>query len=493
SGRSGTSEEWASVEEGERRASNCATRHAKHLAPPHRLPTLLSLCPRTPAAGAVADRGNSPVEVGGFAARPPTRLAIFSHSQQLFRDPAVNGKEPLCPPPLSTLRCLRGTTPVPPATRSPLSISRSAFSLSSTRRQPSPLSSMEGPNLCCSLYRALALDPVPVMGEELYVPGAEGVNLKSLREDTLHLCSSHRFNFRRAVAELIATLGDAALLGDRPGLAQVLFLERRCARAPTRSPKPTRRATPPRAAGRTRRRLAREKPDARLDSCGLTKPEPAAAAHRWLIRTERATPSAATRVGVSDRTPRACPAYTRTGRASLTSLLKQRPLTVVDQFNSWQTKAHAQTEAGRRKAAGRHHHRRAPGRDNFSALYVIGRRIALPAPEYGNRLFGEAAGARPDRPGSSAGDLPRAPPRPCGPSKRGVIDPRWNALDAMSSWFERRIKIRACTRGVVQPRRRPPEDRVRRADVAVRYSNTLPRSASHRETTKTKRRSVTFS
>ncbi|KAK2814509.1 hypothetical protein Q5P01_000308 [Channa striata] len=47
----------------------------------------------------------------------------------------------------------------------------------------------------------------------------------------------------------------------------------------------------------------------------------------------------------------------------------------------------------------------------------------------------------------------------------------------MSSWFERRIKIRACTRGVVQPRRRPPEDRVRRADVAVRYSNTLPRSA----------------
>ncbi|KAK2814508.1 hypothetical protein Q5P01_000307 [Channa striata] len=309
----------------------------------------LSLCPRTPAAGAVADRGNSPVEVGGFACGAHQRgLAIsLALSQQLFRDPAGERKGAFVPAasvdtPLSSRH---HPGPLPPPVS--LSISRSAFSLSSTRRQPSPLSSMEGPNLCCSLYRALALDPVPVMGEELYVPGAEGVNLKSLREDTLHLCSSHRFNFRRAVAaELIATLGDE-----------------RCSWRPVADPAPE-----------------RELPQ---------------------VRARRVLVYQIERLG-------ACPAYTyRSGRLSL-RCSKQRPLTVVDQFNFV---ADRRPTLKQKPGDGRLPDAITidafPGRDNFSALYVIGRRIALPAPEYGNRLFGEAVALGLIDPGSSAKAISR--------------------------------------------------------------------------------------
>lgn len=79
--------------------------------------------------------------------------------------------------------------------------------------------------------------------------------------------------------------------------------------------------------------------------------------------------------------------YVYRNRPSHFGCTEERPLTVVDQFNfvgqsgqfrSWEGLPSAITI------------KMFPGRDNFSVLYVIGRKLAIPVPEYGNRMFGEA-------------------------------------------------------------------------------------------------------
>ncbi|TNN46266.1 hypothetical protein EYF80_043546 [Liparis tanakae] len=64
----------------------------------------------------------------------------------------------------------------------------------------------------------------------------------------------------------------------------------------------------------------------------------------------------------------------------------ERPSTVVDQFN-FCSRDHLGSLEGVPSSITIAMY---PGRENFSALYVINSRLAIPVPEYGNRLFGEA-------------------------------------------------------------------------------------------------------
>ncbi|KAK2812680.1 hypothetical protein Q5P01_000981 [Channa striata] len=160
-------------------------------------------------------------------------------------------------------------------------------------------------------------DPVAGHGRRTVRARAEGVNLKSLREDTLHLCSSHRFNFRRRRSRADRHARDERCSCDRPGLAQVLFLERRCARADevAKADTPAHAAA---GAGRTRRRLARKSRGRQARFLWAYEPEPAAAAAQVADpHRARATPVRATRVGVSDRTPSLPRLYAYRSRLSL--------------------------------------------------------------------------------------------------------------------------------------------------------------------------------
>lgn len=53
--------------------------------------------------------------------------------------------------------------------------------------------------LCCSIFKALSLDPAPVLGDALYVPGAEGVRLAEVKNFTEYTCPDHRFNFTNSL------------------------------------------------------------------------------------------------------------------------------------------------------------------------------------------------------------------------------------------------------------------------------------------------------
>ncbi|KAK5610227.1 hypothetical protein CRENBAI_008714 [Crenichthys baileyi] len=58
--------------------------------------------------------------------------------------------------------------------------------------------------LCCSLQKALVLDPVPVIRSIIYVPGPEGLELRELRLDTLQLCSIYAYNTKHTIDMLLA-------------------------------------------------------------------------------------------------------------------------------------------------------------------------------------------------------------------------------------------------------------------------------------------------
>lgn len=345
---------------------------------------------------------------------------------------------------------------------------------------------MEGPNLCCSLYRALALDPVPVMGEELYVPGAEGVNLKSLREDTLHLCSSHRFNFRRAVAELIAHAPKDERCSCETG--RVSFKSSSLGKEMRAAADEVVKADTPGARRRGRGSHAddgsREKSRGRQARfLWAYELEPVAAAYRWLIRHRSASyPKCCDAVLVYQiERSRSLPPglYVYRSRPSHFGCSKQRPLTVVDQFNFV---ADRRPTLKQKPGDGRLPDAITidafPGRDNFSALYVIGRRIALPAPEYGNRLFGEAVALGLIDPGSSAKAISCEHHQVAMRTEQAcVIDLRWNAFDVMSSCLNAVPKIRGMHAVVWSNHVEDPQKT--ESDVLTwlfGYSNTLPRS-----------------
>lgn len=68
-----------------------------------------------------------------------------------------------------------------------------------------------GGHLCCALDRALALDPVPVIGDMVYVPGAEGLCLTDVAEGSVNPCLSHRFTFKRTVQIMMDCAHDGVL------------------------------------------------------------------------------------------------------------------------------------------------------------------------------------------------------------------------------------------------------------------------------------------
>lgn len=295
------------------------------------------------------------------------------------------------------------------------------------------------PHLCCALYRALTLNPVPVVGGELYAPGVEGLHLVSLKEDmnmSVSCCYLHRFNFKRVVEELLdratdnpcACVSASAKNGD-PVSGKTTS---------TRRPRSEATKTPGGRAQTTAHAEKRQRPIRTLWAYELA---PVAAAYRWLLCNRSA------------RFPKCCDAtlvYQVNGSSTLPPGLyvyrarpphfgcsREMPMIVLDQFNFVTTC----TAAGGLPAAITVD--AFPGRQNFSALYVMTRRIILRTHEYSNRLLGEALALNLLEPASAARlvscDHHHVAMRT---DTKCVLDFRWNSFDSMSECLNAVPKIR---------------------------------------------------
>lgn len=241
--------------------------------------------------------------------------------------------------------------------------------------------------MCCALHKALTLDPVPVVGDAIYVTEAEGLRLDNLTEEIVQPCPSHKHSFKHA----------AGLLVRRAS---------RNKRCPCESSSSARRRNRvsdnggvssfvrdrPEDAARPRGGGRGTDADGRRRALWAYEMDPVVTAYRWLVRNR------------SREYPRCCDAvivyqlkrsrwlppglYVYRTRPPHFGCTKERPLTVVDQFNF--TVSHSKRFGDREGLPSAIAIEMFPGRDNVSALYVVSRKLSVPVPEYGNRLFAEA-------------------------------------------------------------------------------------------------------
>lgn len=167
------------------------------------------------------------------------------------------------------------------------------------------------------------------------------------------------------------------------------------------------------------------------------------AAYKWLIRNRsRDYPKCCEAVIVYQlRSSRSLPSGLYVYRTPPTHFgcTAERPLMVLDQFNfASQTQQLGPLDAGLPHAITI---KMFPGRENFSVLYVITRKLAISGPEYGNRMFGEAKALGIVDPCSSATsceheDVAVRTDRMC------VVDLRWKGFDTKSACIKAIPKLR---------------------------------------------------
>ncbi|KAK7878294.1 hypothetical protein WMY93_031113 [Mugilogobius chulae] len=224
------------------------------------------------------------------------------------------------------------------------------------------MSSVEA--LCCSANKALALQPVPVIENMLYVPGAEGLSLTELgQKESVDPCPAHRFNFAQTVSQLI----ECARRADK-GCKCQRFEE------------------------------SHQKNKGEANNC--TEPEKnhrlwafethaVIEAYSWLNQNRcREYPGGSEAVIVcqmkrSSSLPPGLYVYRRKPRHFGCTL--ERPLTVLKQHNF-----ECRTDTGVGGLPNAITIEMFPGQDSFSAIYVMDREAPVPKSEYSNRLFGEA-------------------------------------------------------------------------------------------------------
>lgn len=133
--------------------------------------------------------------------------------------------------------------------------------------------------------------------------------------------------------------------------------------------------------------------------------------------------------------------YVYKNRLSHFGCTAERPLAVVDQFN-FVTRG-SERPQGLGTLPKMITLEMFPGNDNFSAIYVIGRKLSVPGPEYSNRLFGEAIAL--DIIDPNTGRCATA----CGhhgvamrTEKACVLDLRWRSFDTKSTCFAAVPRVR---------------------------------------------------
>lgn len=305
------------------------------------------------------------------------------------------------------------------------------------------LSSMEPMgDLCCSLYKALTLDPVPVVGNMIYVAGAEGLSLSDLTEETVKPCPIHRFNLRHITDTLLRyASNNKRCCCESAGSKTVPFEESVYPFLDEAPEKDRVQIVTERGGTRDTSRSTRRRVLWAYEMDNMV------AAYKWLIRNR------------SHNYPKCCEAvivYQLRRSQSLPSGLYiyrtqpthfgctvERPLMVLDQFNFVSQTQHLGLNTGLPHAITI---KMFPGRENFSVLYVINRNLAIrnlaiSGPEYGNRMFGEAKALGMVDPCLSASsceheDVAMRTERMC------VIDLRWKGFDTKSDCIKAIPKLK---------------------------------------------------
>lgn len=287
-------------------------------------------------------------------------------------------------------------------------------------------------HLCCALAKALALDPVPVIQDMVYVPGAEGLRLTDITNSKVDSCESHRFTFTNTVRRLM----DSAYQDAVPCS---------CSTHVFKGSEHVKGYVHVTCVGGERRVLDQDTTlRIRRRTLWAYEMDNVVAAYKWLMHNRtRLYPMCCKAVLVYQlkKSPWLPPGlYIYRTQPAHFGCTQERPLRVVDQFN-FRARSHSLRE-GLPSAITIDMY---PGRDNLSVLYVITRKLAIAIAEYGNRVFGEAKALGIDPSSSTSACDMRAcehyevsmrTERAC------VIDLRWKGFDTKTECIKAIPRVR---------------------------------------------------
>lgn len=227
--------------------------------------------------------------------------------------------------------------------------------------------------MCCGVFRAVCLDPMPVIDDIIYIPGAEGVSLTEIM--TAPPCLNHRFNFRSNVDVLLRARATTKKL---------------CPCVQRAAGKSADKGTPQDDHVRMRRSLSRAGCGTASGGKGILWPlqiSQVVAAYKWLLHNRGAYPKGCEAAVVyqirkSSWLPPGLYVYRK--KPSHFGCVVERPISVIEQFNLAATRAGSELPNAITVDM-------YPGSAIYSAMYVVTRRHTNLTPEYSNRLFGEVA------------------------------------------------------------------------------------------------------
>lgn len=283
-------------------------------------------------------------------------------------------------------------------------------------------------DLCCGVFRALSLDPVPVIDNIVYIPGAEGVPLTEML--SVPPCPNHRFSFSHSVNVLLQAHACAPIKKLCP------CVQRTAAKTVDKGDLQddhVRRSLPP--AG------CRIAPGGKGVLWALEISQ-VVTAYRWILNNRSAyakccDAAVVYQIRKSSWLPPGLYVYRK--KPAHFGCTVERPISVIEQFNFNITRAVSELPNAITIDI-------YPGCNNYSAMYIVTRRHSSRlTPEYGNRIFGEAAAM-------GIMDLSQHSPDAIAASERYevamrtermyVCDMRWRAFDTLTACVKAIPKIK---------------------------------------------------
>ena len=307
--------------------------------------------------------------------------------------------------------------------------------------------------LCCPLYKALTLDPVPVIGSMIYVPGAEGFDLRDLTEEIVNPCPAHKFTFKHTVDTLLryaVQTGPCSCSSSSSSSSSSSPNSSSLSTSP-HNEMATECSSPP--FGTEKARIV-SKGGGEKDGLGSkVKPQrilwayemdSVVTAYRWLIQHRCLMYATCCKAVIvcQLKSSKCLPPglYIYRNRLSHFGCTEERPLKVVDQFNfgGCDDSFGSEDELPSIIMIPMY-----PGCDNYSCLYIISRNIHITVPEYSNRIVGEAMALEIMEPCSLINaaacehqEVAMRTERAC------VIDLRWKGFDTRTSCVRAIPKVR---------------------------------------------------
>lgn len=245
-------------------------------------------------------------------------------------------------------------------------------------------STMEPVTLCCSLYKALTLDPVPVIGDMIYVPGVEGFNLSAITEDNVKPCPLHKFNFEHTTSMLLQQASINTHCSCESTCDELHYQSNGMLADVRDSPfVHNDQDNPHYCKGGRGRGVSKSKASRR--TLWAYEMDNVVTVYKWLIHNRNYYPKCCNAVIVYQLRKSPPGLYVYKTQPSHFGCTAERPIAVVEQFNyvsqskqSWEVLPNVFTID------------MFPGHENFSVLYVMDRKLTITIPEYVNRMYGEA-------------------------------------------------------------------------------------------------------